>query len=308
MEITANGIHKYYNNHVALKDFSARFETGKITGLLGPNGAGKTTFIRILNQILKADIGNLTIGDTPIHAKHVNSIGYLPEERGLYKQMKVLDQIVYLARLKGMTSKSARSSAEQWLSILGLSEWKNARTVSLSKGMAQKIQFIITVIHDPDILIFDEPFSGFDPINTNLIKAEILKLKADQKTIILATHNMASVEEICDNVIMLNRGKKMLDGSVKELKHSHRPNIYEIQFEGNMIGFTNALWAGYELIDKKQLSPNHFIAHIKLLNDNTLNTLLSTVLSHVKIERVSEILPDMNDIFISTIEKDSNHG
>lgn len=302
MNIVAENIHKYYNNHVALKSFSAEFKSGHITGLLGPNGAGKTSFIRILNQILKPDGGSLMFDGHQLSSKHIEQIGYLPEERGLYKKMKVLDQIVYLARLKGLDKSSAKAEALSWLDKLGLNDWKKARIESLSKGMAQKIQFICTVIHDPQILILDEPFSGFDPINTNLIKQEIFKQKEAGKTILLATHNMASVEEICEDVILLNKGTKIIDGSVKDIKQSFRPNIYEVEFKGNMIGFTNALWAGYELIDRTQLSNDHFSARIKLLNDNTLNNLLSTVLSHVQIQRVEELLPDMNEIFIKAVE------
>lgn len=306
MNILAENIHKYYNNHVALKSFSAEFKSGHITGLLGPNGAGKTSFIRILNQILKPDGGSLKFDGEAINSAHTEKIGYLPEERGLYKKMKVIDQIVYLARLKGLDKSKAKSEALNWLEKLGLSDWQKARIETLSKGMAQKIQFICTVIHDPQILILDEPFSGFDPINTNLIKQEIFKQKEAGKTILLATHNMASVEEICDDVILLNKGTKIIDGTVKHIKTEYRPNIYELEFKGNIIGFTNALWAGYELLDRTQISKDHFSVRIKLLNDNTLNNLLSTVLNEVQVQRVEELLPDMNEIFIKAVEGHTN--
>ncbi len=306
MRIEAQNIVKRYANHTALKDFSVVLESGKITGLLGPNGAGKTSFIRVLNQIIGADEGKILVDGNVLNKSHIPSFGYLPEERGLYSNMKVLTHIVYLARLKGLDKQTASQKAQDWLDKLDLSEWKNAKVRQLSKGMAQKIQFICTVIHDPEIIILDEPFSGFDPINAELIKQEILELKEAGKTIVLSTHNMNSVESICDNIILLNYGNKILDGSIKEVKESHRPNTYHIQFKGNVIGFTNALWAGYELIEREQLGNEHFVATIKLLNDNTINNLLDTVIPHVQIEGVNEVIPSMNDIFIQAIKEDTD--
>lgn len=306
MQIEVENIAKSYAHHEALKRFSVVLESGKITGLLGPNGAGKTSFIRILNQIIGADEGQIKIDGERLNKSHIASFGYLPEERGLYSHMKVLNHIVYLARLKGIDKTEAHQKANHWLDKLALSDWKHAKIRQLSKGMAQKIQFICTIIHDPKIIILDEPFSGFDPINAEVIKAEILELKESGKTIVLSTHNMNSVESICDNIILLNAGNKILDGSITQVKENFRPNTYHIQFKGNVIGFTNALWAGYELIDRKQLSNEQFVATIKLLNDHTINNLLDTVIPHVQIEGVKEVIPSMNDIFIQAITEDSD--
>ena len=299
--ILAQDITKQYHGHEALRKFSAEFKSGEVTGLLGPNGAGKTTFIRTLNQIIKADSGEIEINGKPLSSKHIESIGYLPEERGLYKKMRVLKQIVYFGRLKGLTKAVATENAVKWLEKFELKEWANSRILELSKGMAQKVQFIITVIHDPDILILDEPFSGFDPINTNLIKKEIQNFKDEGKTVVLSTHNMQSVEEICDSVVLLNRGRKILDGPVQTVRETYRPHIYKVAFTGSIIGFTNALWTDFELVDRKQIGDNRFTVYIKMLNDNDVNSLLTTVIPHVKIESVEEVLPGMDEIFIKAI-------
>lgn len=282
------------------------FSAGKITGLLGPNGAGKTSLIRIINHIIKADKGDILVNGNVVDKSFVSKIGYLPEERGLYKKMKVAEQIVYLARLKGLSKQEAKTACDSWLEKLNLNDWRNARVEQLSKGMAQKVQFISTVVHNPDILILDEPFSGFDPVNVKLIKDLILELKNEGKTIILSTHNMNSVEEICDHVYMLNQGKKILDGAVGGIKEDYRPLAYEIQFKGNMIGFTNALWAGYELLERTQLGNEHFIAVIKLMEGNSINNLLSTIIPHVQVERVEEVLPKMDEIFIKALNPEPN--
>ena len=308
MSIQANNITKSYHGHEALKDFSAEFKSGRITGLLGPNGAGKTTFIRILNQIIGQDSGELLVDGKRVEQDFIDRIGYLPEERGLYKKMKVLKQVVYLAQIKGLSKEKATERANEWLDKLGLSEWKNKRVEQLSKGMAQKVQFISTVIHDPDVIILDEPFSGFDPINTNEIRNTILELKDAGKTIILSTHNMGSVEEICDDIILLNQGEKLLDGELKGVKQDFREEVYRVTFRGNIIGFTNALWAGYELIDREQLGNEHFSVRIKLIGNNTINDLLNTTIPHVKIEGVQEILPGMEDIFIKSVNKEDGES
>ena len=302
MELVADHITKIYNGHTAIRDVSLTLTPGRVTGLLGPNGAGKTTFIRILNRIISADSGSVQIDGHPLSAKHIAHIGYLPEERGLYKKMRVLSHILYLARLRGLDKHEATRSALDWLEKLGLAQWKQARIEQLSKGMAQKVQFISTIIHQPGILILDEPFSGFDPVNANLIKQEILALREAGTTIMLSTHNMNSVEEICDDIVLINEGRAMLSGKIDEVKAAHRAHIYEIEFKGNIIGFTNALWAGYELLDRKQLGNEHFSVRLKLLNENTLNQLLTTVIPHVQIERVQEVVPSMSDIFLQTIQ------
>lgn len=301
MTIELRDISKHYSGHQALSNVSMQFSAGNITGLLGPNGAGKTSLIRIINNIIEADKGDILVNGNALDKSFVAKIGYLPEERGLYKKMKVAEQIVYLARLKGLSKQEAKSACDTWLHKLNLDDWRNARIEQLSKGMAQKVQFISTVVHNPDILILDEPFSGFDPVNVRLIKDLILELKEEGKTIILSTHNMNSVEEICDHVYMLNQGKKILDGALGGIKEDYRPSAYEIQFRGNIIGFTNALWAGYELIERKQIGNENFVAVIKLVDGNTINNLLSTIIPHVQVERVEEILPKMDEIFIKAL-------
>ena len=302
--VSAKNVGKSYAGHEALKSFSVDIPQGEIFGLLGPNGAGKTTFIRILNNIIGADTGNLTFNGEALNQNHIAQIGYLPEERGLYKTMKVKQQVLYLAQLKGMTKQNALKAIDYWFEKLDLKDWLNAKVEQLSKGMAQKVQFISTVIHNPKLLILDEPFSGFDPVNMNLIKNEILELKEKGASVILSTHNMNSVEEICSRICLINQGEKILDGTIKEIKEQFRPNTFEIQFKGNIIGFANALWTGFELLERKQIDNQNFTATIRLLNDNSLNKLLDTVIPHVQVERVEEVLPNMNDIFMKAITKE----
>jgi len=223
MKITVNNVSKRYADHLALNDISLQVPEQSIYGLLGPNGAGKTTLIRILNQITGPDSGQILIDGEPLQPKHVERIGYLPEERGLYKKMKVGEQAIYLAQLKGISKTEATKRLKQWFERFEIGDWWNKTVEELSKGMQQKIQFITTVIHEPDILIFDEPFSGFDPINANLLKESILELRDKGATILLSTHNMNSVEEMCDSISLINKGEKILEGKVSEIKEGHRP-------------------------------------------------------------------------------------
>ena len=222
MKITVNHVTKRYADHLALNDISLQVPEQSIYGLLGPNGAGKTTLIRILNQITGPDIGQILIDGEPLQPKHVERIGYLPEERGLYKKMKVGEQAIYLAQLKGISKQEATRRLKIWFEKFEIGDWWNKTVEELSKGMQQKIQFITTVIHEPDILIFDEPFSGFDPINANLLKESILELRDKGATILLSTHNMSSVEELCDSISLINKGEKILEGKVAEIKAQHR--------------------------------------------------------------------------------------
>ena len=222
MKITVNHVTKRYADHLALNDISLQVPEQSIYGLLGPNGAGKTTLIRILNQITGPDIGQILIDGEPLQPKHVERIGYLPEERGLYKKMKVGEQAIYLAQLKGISKQEATRRLKIWFEKFEIGDWWNKTVEELSKGMQQKIQFITTVIHEPDILIFDEPFSGFDPINANLLKESILELRDKGATILLSTHNMNSVEELCDSISLINKGEKILEGKVAEIKAQHR--------------------------------------------------------------------------------------
>jgi ABC-2 type transport system ATP-binding protein len=298
--IKAENIFKSYASHVALNDVGIAVTKKTVFGLLGPNGAGKTTLIRLLNQITAPDSGNIYFNGEKLNEKHVEKIGYLPEERGLYKKMKVGEQALYLARLKGMSKAEAMQKLKEWFVRFEIETWWDKKVEELSKGMAQKVQFITTVLHEPELLILDEPFSGFDPINANLIRDEILRLKSNGTTIILSTHNMASVEEICDNIALINHSKKILDGNVKAIKEKYKSHLYEIVFKGQLLAFTNAMWAGYELIDKKQ-EEDCLKVTIKMLGNSSVNSLLNAVLPVVEIKSINEILPSMNDIFIKLV-------
>ncbi len=298
----ANNIVKKYAAHTALDDVSIEVPKQSIFGLLGPNGAGKTSLIRIINQITAPDSGEVFINGEKLTREHISIIGYLPEERGLYKKMKVGEQAMYLARLKGMSKADAKSSLDFWFKKFEIDAWWNKKVEELSKGMAQKIQFITTVMHKPQLLILDEPFSGFDPINTNLVKGEIKKLREEGATIILSTHNMGSVEEICDEIALINQSKKILGGKVAEVKEQFAQGQYNIEFKGNVVAFANAIWGGWELIERTQVGPNHFVATIKLLGNNTLNNYLKALLDHVEIVNVNKVIPSMNDIFIKAVE------
>lgn len=292
---------KQYAGHTALDDISISTKKGEIFGLLGPNGAGKTSLIRIINQITGPDSGKVFLEGREIKRSDIEYIGYLPEERGLYKKMKVRDQVMYFARLKGLTKQEAKKRISEWFEKFEITSWYDKKVEELSKGMAQKIQFIITVLHEPKLLILDEPFSGFDPINTEIIKKEILRLKKNGTSIMLSTHNMSSVEEICDSIALINKAKLLVNGSLKDVKNDYRSNTYAVQFKGMMFGFANALFADFALEHSEQLDEDTALAHIKLLKGNSLNDLLKTVMPVVEIESVHEIMPTMNDIFIQAV-------
>lgn len=299
--LEVKNIHKNYANHVALKDVSLSIEPQKIFGLLGPNGAGKTSLIRIINQITGPDSGEVWFDGERLAPKHVDFIGYLPEERGLYKKMTVGEQVMYLAQLKGLSKSDAKAKLKVWFEKFEIQSWWDKKIEELSKGMQQKVQFIVTVLHEPKLLILDEPFSGFDPINAQLIKNEILELREKGATIIFSTHNMGSVEELCDHIALINKSEKILDGPVKEIRKQYRSNVYNVTFKGNLMGFTNALWAGAELLDKKSDEDVHTVT-VKMLRQTTPNQLLQAVLSTSEIISFNEIVPSMNDIFISVVE------
>jgi ABC-2 type transport system ATP-binding protein len=299
--LEVKNINKNYANHVALKDVSLSIEPQKIFGLLGPNGAGKTSLIRIINQITGPDSGEVLFNGERLSPKHVDFIGYLPEERGLYKKMSVGEQVMYLAQLKGLKKADAKTKLQQWFKKFEIENWWDKKIEELSKGMQQKVQFIVTVLHEPKLLILDEPFSGFDPINAQLIKNEIIELREKGATIIFSTHNMGSVEELCDHIALINKSEKLLDGSVKEIRKQYKSNTYHISFKGNLMGFTNALWAGAELLDKKSEDDVHTVT-VKMLHQNKPNDLLRAVLTHAEILSFQEIVPSMNDIFISVVE------
>lgn len=302
----AENIVKRYAAHTALDNVSIEVPRQSVYGLLGPNGAGKTSLIRIINQITAPDSGAVYLNGERLKREHISQIGYLPEERGLYKKMKVGEQALYLARLKGMDKKEAKAALDEWFKKFDIAAWWDKKVEELSKGMAQKIQFITTVMHKPKLLILDEPFSGFDPINTNLVKNEILKLRDEGTTIILSTHNMGSVEEICDHITLINKSKKVLDGKLTDIKAQFTDEEYQIEFKGNVVAFANAVWGGWELVNREQLGEHHFMATIKLMEGNNLTNYLKSILDHVEILSVNKRVPSMNEIFIKAVAQKDN--
>ncbi len=295
-------VYKSYGEHKALHNLSLHVKEQSIFGLLGPNGAGKTTLIRIINQITGPDRGEIIFQKEKLAPKHIPQIGYLPEERGLYKKMKVGEQALYLAQLKGMNKPEAKQKLKFWFEKFEIDGWWDKKIEELSKGMAQKVQFITTVLHEPKLLILDEPFSGFDPINTNLIKKEILELREKGSTIIFSTHNMESVEEICDDIALINKSKKILEGKVVDVKEAYKSNVFEIVFVGNMIAFSTALWTAFEILEKKQVD-NRIHVKIRANKSSDVNELLQVIVNQVQVISVHEITPSMNDIFIQKVQE-----
>ena len=298
---SARNVTKKYANHLALDKVSIDIPRQSIFGLLGPNGAGKTSFIRIINQITGPDEGELFFNGQKLNPRHIEQIGYLPEERGLYKKMKVGEQALYLAQLKGVSKHDALRKLKELFEKFEIQDWWNRKVEELSKGMQQKVQFIVTIIHEPDLLIFDEPFSGFDPINVNLLKGEILDLQKKGSTVIFSTHNMASVEELCDNIALINNSRKILDGKVTDIKSQYKTNTYAILHEG-MNGPIHAfLPVGATLINH-DVADHGFKSTVKLMSGSNPNELLTSLLPHVTIYGLTEIIPTMNDIFIKTVK------
>jgi ABC-2 type transport system ATP-binding protein len=298
---SAQDIVKKYGTFTALDKVSIEVPENTVYGLLGPNGAGKTSLIRIINHITAPDEGQMFFMGRKSSSADIGFIGYLPEERGLYKKMNVGEQALYLARLKGLSKKDALTKLKYWFEKFEITTWWNKKIEELSKGMQQKVQFIVTILHEPRLLILDEPFSGFDPINANLIKDEILDLKKKGTTIILSTHNMGSVEELCDHIALINRSKKILDGSVKDIRKENRSRTYMIEFSGNMIAFTNALWTGCTLLNH-EVDGDSIKASIRLNENSTPNQVLQQLLPHVAINGMKEMLPTMNEIFIQKVK------
>lgn len=296
-------VSKTYANHKALDKVSIDVEKGSVFGLLGPNGAGKTTLIRIINQITAPDEGEIFFKGEPLRAEHVHNIGYLPEERGLYKKMKVGEQAIYLAELKGLKKSDAKKRLEYWFDKFDILNWWNRKVEELSKGMQQKVQFITTVLHEPELLIFDEPFSGFDPVNANLLKEEILNLKSKGATIIFSTHNMESVEAICDSIALINKSKKILDGRVSEIKQRFKNNEFEIVIpkEANIRDF---LIQGVDLIDNSIYNQTS-VSRLSIEQGRNAE-LLSNILKTTDIISYKEVLPSMNDIFIQTVSHEQD--
>jgi len=304
--LEVKGVSKAFVNHKALDNVSLSVPKGKIFGLLGPNGAGKTTLIRIINHITMPDSGEVLFKNEPLKVSHISKIGYLPEERGLYKKMKTGEQALYFAQLKGLSKSEALSKLKYWFKKFEITDWWNKKVEELSKGMAQKVQFITTILHEPELLIFDEPFSGFDPINANLLKKEILELKEKGSTIIFSTHNMASVEELCDNIALINQSKKILDGELHQIKETYKSNIFDVVFYGNFDKYSASLSASYQIISVEQQNGNT-IGRFKLLNNTTTNNLIAELLPHGNIVGVNELIPSVNDIFINVVQGDNQN-
>ena len=298
--LEAKNIYKSYAGHTALRNVSLNVPEQSIFGLLGPNGAGKTTLIRIITQILEPDTGEVFIYNTKLHPGHILNIGYLPEERGLYKKMKVGEQLMYLARLKGLKAAEARKRISYWLKKLDINLWAGKNIEDLSKGMQQKIQFIATVLHEPQLIILDEPFSGFDPINANLIKDEILELRRQGCSIIFSTHRMESVEEICDYIALINKSKKILDGSKAEIKNAYRNNTFIAEHKNQL----DAAAGEFQLLEQNNLGENYFRSTIKLAPGSSPNELLYKLLQQVEIFHFEEKIPGINEIFISKVQEE----
>lgn len=294
-------VSKFYGSYCALNRVSFSVPRGSIFGLLGPNGAGKTTTLRIINQILAPDEGQVLFENRPLLPDDIERMGYLPEERGLYKKMRVGEQALYLAQLKGLDRKEALKRLKYWFEKLEITGWWDKKVEQLSKGMAQKVQFVTTVVHDPALLIFDEPFSGFDPINASMLKNEILELKNRGATIIFSTHNMNSVEELCDAIALINRSQVILAGEVEAIKQQHKKNIFEVIFTGSVDAFQRALGtATFEILSIRTDRTQHQ-AVVKILSAPADNELLKSIIESVHVVSYREILPTMDEIFIDVV-------
>ena len=298
--LQANHVTKTYSagKKIALQDFSIHVPKATVYGLLGPNGAGKTTFIRIINQITQADSGEVFINGEKLNPHHIKDIGYMPEERGLYKNMTVGDQILYFGALKGMKKQDALSQAKYWFDRLEIDQWWNKKLSELSKGMAQKIQFVVTVLHQPKLLILDEPFSGFDPVNANLVKDQILQLKEQGTTIILSTHRMESVEELCDSVALINKSRKILDGKVFEVREKFKQNLFSVVLSDVNSENLEKLKNQYQLVN---IHDQHGLISFDLNYNEDQNLLLNDLMKAGKIRSFDEKIPSMNEVFITAV-------
>ncbi len=302
-----NNVVKTYGDFTALNNVSMQIPKGSVFGLLGPNGAGKTSLIRIINQITLADSGSIILDGEPLQQHHVEYIGYLPEERGLYKSMKVGEQALYLAQLKGLSKTEAKKRLKYWFDKFDISSWWGKKIEELSKGMAQKVQFIVTVLHQPKLLIFDEPFSGFDPINAQLIAKEILQLRDEGATIIFSTHRMESVEEMCDYIALIDKSNKILDGKLDDIKRQYRTNTFQIGLQtDNPSEVKNLLKEKFEVFpaDFKLLNDGLKL-NVKLKENGTANDLLSLLTTKGQVQHFVELVPSASDIFIQAIQKNS---
>ena len=296
--LSVKNIVKQYSSHRALDNVSLEVEKGKIFGLLGPNGAGKTSLIRIITQITAPDSGEVIFNGKRLNEDHISQIGYLPEERGLYKKMEIGEQILYLSKLKGLSTAEATKRIKFWFEKLEMKDWWSKKVEDLSKGMQQKVQFVATILHQPELIILDEPFSGFDPVNADIIKNEILELNKQGATFIFSTHRMESVEELCDHIALIHQSKKILDGSVDEIKGTYRNNTYWIEYEGDYNPVSNSI---FEILQSEQAKGKTLIK-VQLQANKTVNEVLSNLMPYVSISRLDEVIPTMNDIFIDKVK------
>ncbi len=303
--IEVNDVVKDYSGHRALDHVSLNVKEGTVYGLLGPNGAGKTSLIRILNRITRPDSGEIFLDGKPLSEKDVMNIGYLPEERGLYKKMKVLSHIVYLGRLKGMSKADAYREGMAWLERMGLEEWADKKIEALSKGMAQKVQFISTVVHSPRLLIFDEPFSGFDPVNTEQLKQEILRLNENGATILFSTHNMASVEEVCKEFTLINKSRAVLQGNVLDIRRKFKKNLFKVHIAEPVLAPDNSLYT-IDSLSPHGLGGSEAVIH--LINDTKLKEAINALNQKYTLLGFEEVLPSMNEIFIETVTESNGQA
>jgi ABC-2 type transport system ATP-binding protein len=301
--LSIRNIVKQYAGHRALDDVSLEVESGKIFGLLGPNGAGKTSLIRIINQITAPDSGEIYFNGQRLDQSHINRIGYLPEERGLYKKMEIGEQMIYLARLKGLSRAEATAKLKFWFEKLGMETWWKKKIEELSKGMSQKAQFVATVLHDPELIILDEPFSGFDPVAAELIKDEILELNKKGATILFSTHRMESVEELCDSIALINKSHKILDGRVKNIRNSYKNETYLVEYTGEKLAFADTL--PFDIVSETAGEDNSHTIKLKLSAGSSANDVLQYLLPKTHINMLQEVIPSMNEIFIENVNKNA---
>ncbi|GGC28631.1 ABC transporter ATP-binding protein [Parapedobacter defluvii] len=297
---------KQYANHRALDDVSTHVEKGSIFGLLGPNGAGKTSLIRIINQITAPDSGEVYFDGERLNPTHIGRIGYLPEERGLYKKMEIGEQMLYLAQLKGLSRKEATERIKHWFEKMEMQSWWHKKVEDLSKGMQQKVQFVATVVHRPDLIILDEPFSGFDPVNVNIIKEEILSLNRSGATLIFSTHRMESVEELCDHIVLINKSKKILDGKLSDIKNAYRTNTYRVEHlpSPEPISAVDGLFTLENTVERPGESTT---LTVKIAEGKTINDVLMYLIPRVQIHELKEVVPSIHDIFVQQVTARAAH-
>ena len=301
-------VSKSYQRHLALNNISAQIPSGEITGLLGPNGAGKTTLIRIINQMIAPNTGYLRYKGELLNQTHLKQMGYLPEERGLYKSMTVENQLLFLCRLRGMSNGDAFKQIDYWLNKFDVYNWKHQKIESLSKGMAQKVQFIAAIVHDPEFIIMDEPLSGFDPINVDLIMTELNELKSNGKTILLSTHNMQSVQDTCSHILLLNKGEKLADSSFSELQKKYQSKKFIVRYRGTKIAFANALWTDFELMNQEEIEEGLFEAILIQRGERSVDDLIGNIKGHVSIEFVSRKRLNMQEIFLDLVNNEKSEA